>query len=260
MARPLNKMTEDGAAYTRPAAVEASIDEALTQDLETVLQRAVIRKPGQPGYMPLECLLHLAREARLKRDRQAENKLLVPLLARIEALLKKSIPDGSRADAEGIRQDILSAFCELFALVGTNHDATRLDYFEIRFHDALAALRFARLRKEGQRQKVFADLGEEKDDEGKPLDEENALAKLSMAAQSPARQENLVFLAQVGKFLATLSPEDREAVILVAIKGYKIESEDPEEETAATICGVSGRAIRKRLKKVATQLKNFQQE
>ena len=46
MARPLNKMTEDGAAYTRPAAVEVSIDEALSQDLDVVLQRAVIRKPG----------------------------------------------------------------------------------------------------------------------------------------------------------------------------------------------------------------------
>lgn len=260
MARPLNKMTKDGAAYTRPATVEASIDEALTQDLETVLQRAVICKSDQLGYMPLECLLHLAREARLKRDKKAENKLLVPLLTRIEMLLKKSMPNGSRADAEDIRQDILSAFCELFALVGTNHDATQLDYFEIRFHAALAALRFARLRKKGQRQKVFTDLGAEKDDEGELIDEENTLAKLSKAAQIPARQENLVYLTQVGKFLATLSPEDREAFILVTIKGYKIESEDPEEETAATICGVSGRAIRKRLKKVSKQLTNFQQE
>lgn len=253
-------MTDDGAPYTRPAAVEASIDEALSQDIETVLQRAVIRRPGQPGYMSLESLLHLAREARLKGDKKAENTLLVPLLTRVEALLMKSIPDGGRADAEEIRQDILSSFCELFALVGTKLDATRLDYFEIRFHDALAALRFARLRKEGKRQKLFADLADEKDDEGNPLDEEAALAKLSKAAQCPARQENLVYLAQVGRFLATLSPENREAVTLVAIEGYKIESEDPEEETAATICGVTGRAIRKRLKKVATQLKNFQQE
>lgn len=260
MARPLNKMTENGTAYTRLATVEASIDEALTQDLESVLQRAGIRNPRQAGYMPLECLLHLAREARLKGDKKAESKLLVPLLARIEALLKKSIPDGSRADAEGIRQDILSAFCELFALVGTNHDAARLDYFEVRFHDALAALRFARLRKEGIRQQLFADLDAEMDDEGNPLDEENTLAKLSKAAQSPASQENLIYLAQVGKFLTTLPPEDREAVILVTIKGYKVESENPDEETAATICGVSGRAIRKRLKKVATQLKNFRQE
>ena len=65
MARALSK-------YTRPADIEASIDEVLAQDQKTVLQRANIRNPKQPGYMPLECLLHLAREARLKRDTQAE--------------------------------------------------------------------------------------------------------------------------------------------------------------------------------------------
>lgn len=260
MARPLNTKAEDGSDYTRPPAIEESIDEALGQDLDTVLRRAAIRSPGHAEYMPLECLLHLAREARLKGDKAAENKLLVPLLSRCELLLKKAIPDGSLPDAEGIRQDVLSALCELFAFVGTNHDATRLDYFEIRFHDAFAALRFARLRQEGRRKNVFCDLSEEKDEDGQPLDEENTLAKLSLAAQSPPRQEQYAYLAEVGKFLATLSPEDREALILVAIKGYKIESEDADEETAATICGVSGRAIRKRLKKVASLLKEFQEE
>jgi hypothetical protein len=260
MARPLNKIAEDGSVYTRPPAIEASIDEALGQDLDTVLRRAAVRTPGHAEYMPLECLLHLAREARLTGDRTAENRLLVPLLSRCELMLMKSIPDGSRPDAEGIRQDILSALCELFALVGTEHDATRLDYFEIKFNDAFAALRFARLRKEGQRQKVFTDLTQETDEEGQPLDEENTLARLSRAAQTKPRQEDYAYLAEVAKFLATLSPEDREAVILVTVRGYKIESEDPNEETAATICGVSGRAIRKRLKKVASLLKEFQEE
>ena len=107
---------------------------------------------------------------------------------------------------------------------------------------------------------MFVEFGVEEDDEGKSLDDENALAKLSAAAQSPARQENLTYLGQVLDFLNTLSPEDRKAVTLVAIEGYKIESGDKDEVTAATLCGVSGRAIRKRLKKAATLLKNFQQE
>ncbi|MGD9920061.1 MAG: hypothetical protein AB7V13_01275 [Pseudorhodoplanes sp.] len=253
MARALNK-------YTRPADIEASIDEALTQDLDTVLRRANIRSPKKPDYMPLECLLHLAREARLKRDSRTETKLLRPLVLRCELLLKKAIPDGLHRDAETIRQDILCKFFELYALVGTNYDATGLDFYECRFMKAFASLRHDRMRDEGRRKKVFAEFGTEKDDEGKPLDDENALAKLSAAAQSPARQENLTYLGQVLEFLKTLSPEDRQAVTLVAIEGYKIESEDKDEVTAATLCGVSGRAIRKRLKKVATLLKNFQQE
>lgn len=260
MARALNKIKGTGEYYTRPADIEAVIDEALTQDLDTVLARANIRNPKQPGYMPLECLLHLAREARLKRDTQTETKLLRPLVLRCELLLKKAIPDARYRDAENIRQDILCKFFELYALVGSNYDATGLDFFECRFMAAFASLRYERLRDEGRRQKVFVEFGVEKDDEGKPLDDENALAKLSAAAQSPARQENLTYLGQVLEFLKTLSPEDRQTVTLVAIEGYKIESEDKDEVTAATLCGVSGRAIRKRLKKAATLLKNFQQE
>lgn len=260
MARPLNKIKGTGDFYIRPAEIEASIDEALTQDLETLLQRANIRSPKRPGYMPLECLLHLAREARLKGDKRAESKLLRPLLMRCELILMKTIPDGSMRDAGGARQDILDKFVELFALVGSNYDATGLDFFECRFLAAFASLRNERLRTEGRRKKVFVEFDGERDDEGEPLDDENALAKISAAAQSPARQENLTYLGQMFNFLKTLSPEDREAVILVAIKGYKIESEDPDEVTAAALCGVSGRAIRKRLKKAAALIKNFRQE
>lgn len=260
MARALNKIKGTSDYYTRPADIEAGIDEALTQDLDTVLQRANIRSPKKPGYMPLECLLHLAREARLKRDSRTETKLLRPLILRCELLLKKAIPDGLHHDAQTIRQDILCKFFELYALVGSNYDATGLDFFECRFMKAFASLRYERVREEGRRKKVFVEFGTEVDDEGKPLDVENALVRLSAAAQSPARQENLTYLGQVLEFLNTLSPEDRQAVTLVAIEGYKIESEDKDEVTAATLCGVSGRAIRKRLKKAATLLKNFQQE
>ena len=87
MARALNNIKGTGEFYTRPADIEASIDEALTQDFSTILTRANIRNPKQPGYMPLECLLHLAREARLKQDSQTETKLLRPLVLRCELLL-----------------------------------------------------------------------------------------------------------------------------------------------------------------------------
>jgi hypothetical protein len=260
MARQLNKIKGTGDFYTRPPEIEASIDEALSQDLEMVLQRANIRSPKKPGYMPLECLLHLAREARLTGDKRAETKLLRPLLMRCELILKKAIPDGSVRDAEGIRQDILDKFSELFALVGSNYDATGLDFFECRFLAAFTSLRFERLRQEGGRKKVFVEFDGEKDDEGKPLDDENTLAKLSAAAQSPARQEHLTYLGEVFEYIKTFPPEIRHAVILVAVEGYKIESKDPDEVTAATLCGVSGRMIRKRLKKAATLLKNFHQE
>jgi hypothetical protein len=260
MARPLNKLREDGGLYTRRPQIEARIDEALTQSLELVVRQANIRSPRDPDYMPMECLLHLMREARLKRDKAAVSKLYLIFMARCEARLKKAIPDGSRADASGIREEIMQAFGELFARVGTNHDSTELDYYEVNFNHAFQMLRFKRLRKEETRSKVFVDISQERNEEGDQIDAENVLARMSAAARNPAQQEHYVYLIEIGKFLATLSPEDRETVRLVLIDGYTIESDDPEEVTAAKLLGVGRRAINKRLAKVAAKLKKFQQE
>ena len=134
---------------------------------------------------------------------------------------------------------------------------------------ALAAVRSARAafddrrwagKPPAARKKILVDIGQEKDEDGRPLDEENTLAKLSEAARSPAQQDNVVYLAQVGKFLATLSPADRETIRLVLIEGHTMESDDPDEVTAAKILGVGRRAINKRLAKVAAKLRTFQQE
>ena len=54
---------------------------------------------------------------------------------------------------------MLQTFCELLARVGTNHDATALDFFECKFNKGLALLRYKRLRKEINRGKVFRDIG-----------------------------------------------------------------------------------------------------
>jgi hypothetical protein len=260
MARPLNKMKEGGGFYTRRPDIEACIDEVLTQSLDTILRRAAIRNIRDPEYMPMECLLHMMREARLKGDKYAEGKLYIPFMARCEARLRRAILDGGRADAAGIREEIMQDFNLLFARVGTNHDATALDYYEVNFNHAFLTLRFKRLRKEDNRRKVLVDIAQEKDEDGKPLDDESVLAKLSQAVHKPTQQDNYVYLTQIGKFLATLSPEDRETVRLVLIERYTIESDDPDEVTAAKLLGVGRRAINKRLAKVASLLKKFQQE
>jgi DNA-directed RNA polymerase specialized sigma24 family protein len=255
MPRALNKVTKGGVGYHRPPEIDTSIDDALLQDLDEQVRRANIRGPGDPAYMPSECLLHLVREARLTGNRRAVDRLLVPLLSRCERRLKHTIPD-SWPDAEGLREEVLQAFCELLARVGTNHDATALDIFECKFNKGLAALRFERLRKETTRAKFFHTLAEETDGEGQPVDPDETLARLSRAAQSPAGQEDFVYLSQTLEALKTLPSAQRRAVVLCCLQGYAPASEDPHEITAATICGVSGTAIRKNLRKAAEKLKN----
>lgn len=260
MARPLNKKMDEGGFYTRRPEIEACIDEALTECPDTVLRRAAIRNARDPDYMPMECLLHLMREARLKKDKPAEGKLYTHFMSRCEARLKRAIPDGSRTDAADLRDEVMFKFNVMFARVGTNEDSTALDYYEVNFNQAFQFLWWKQVRKYDARKKVFVDISQEKDDEGRPLDEENTLAKLSDAARSPAQQDHYVYLTQIGTVLATLSPQDRETVRLVLIEGYTIESDNPDEVTAAKILGVGRRAITKRLAKVAAKLKIFQQE
>jgi len=254
MPRALNKMTKGGVGYKRPPEIEASIDVALGQEFEEQLRRTKIRDPADPGYMPSECLVHLVREARLSGDKRAVDKLLVPLLSRCERRLKRTIPD-TRPDAQGLRDEVLQAFCELLARVGTNQDATALDLFECKFNKGLATLRYRRLRKENNRGKLFRDIGREVDEDGHPIDPNDTLGRLSRAAQTPANQEDFVHLAEMLEAIKELPPAQRKAVELCCLQGYAPGSEDPNEVTAATICGVSGTAIRKNLHKAAEKLK-----
>ncbi|HYD17689.1 MAG TPA: hypothetical protein VEF76_04335 [Patescibacteria group bacterium] len=260
MAKSLTNETKEGAVYTRPPAVEASIDEALGQDQSTILRRAGIRDRKDPEYLPSECLLHLVREARRRGDKRSVERLLRPLLNRCEALLKAAIRDGGRADAGGLREEVMQRFCELIAKVGTSHDTRPLDYFEIRFNHALTTLRYKVLAADDRKRKIFKYVVQEEDENGKPLEAETALARISAAAQNPGQQENLLFLKEVFKILKTCSPEEQEAIMLCYVKGYKVESEDLDEITAATICGVEGRTIRNRLARASKKLKHLKEE
>ena len=198
-------------ATTALPRLKSSIEDTLRQGLDEQLRRAKIRDPADPDYMPSECLVHLVREARLTGNKRAVDLLLVPLLSRCERRLNRTIPD-SWPDPQGLREEILQVFCELLARVGTHHDATALDLFECKFNKGLAALRFKRLRKETNRAKLFHTLADEMDDDGQPIDPNETLARLSRAAQTPAGQEDFVYLSQTLEAVKALPAAQRRSV------------------------------------------------
>jgi hypothetical protein len=76
MAQPLSKTKEDdGTLYTRPPPIEAAIDIAIHQDLQTLCQRARIRDRNDPHHLSSECLVHLTRRAIRTDDGTAYNAL-----------------------------------------------------------------------------------------------------------------------------------------------------------------------------------------
>jgi hypothetical protein len=261
MAEPLTKRTKSGALYTRPAAIEAAIDKALALDRMTLERCATVQDKNSPDYIAPECLVHLVRKRHREANAPGRDQLLYLLLQRCVSGLARALPDDRAPNAAYIRDEALGRLGELFAEDGTGDNPDELDYFEVRFNSAFAALRTDLVRAEIRTARRFAPLPEGDDEDGLLLSDDEAIARLPGAAlRNPANQEDSVFLRQVAKAINKLPPDQREAVILVRIMGYEVESNDPTKVTAATRSGVSGSIIRKRLRRAAAALKRYKED
>jgi hypothetical protein len=260
MARPLRKRKLDtGELYARPDRIERKTDEALGQDYTTLSQRARITTPAHPDFLPRECLVHLIREALRRRDDRLVRVLMPPLLKRCEANLLKTVPDDGLRNAEGVRQEILSAFGLMFFEDGTEGHEDDLDYFECNFADAFRALRVNHTRIEISARRQLVDLPERADEEGVPAFDDEALGRLSIMARIDGGQEARADLPRVLRAVDQLPPDEKRAVVLCRILGYQDESTDPAIRTAATICNVTGRTIRNRLSRADQRLEKLKE-
>src|SRR5579884_2935038 len=140
MALPLTKTAHHGKLYTRSPSVEAAIDGAIGQDVETLSRRASIVNRFSAEFLPLECLVHLIRDALRRGDEDMTDTLLQRLLGRCDAILRKKIPADIAGDWDEARAEILGDFAVLFAEDATD-DKHKLDFFECRFNLAFRAFR-----------------------------------------------------------------------------------------------------------------------
>jgi hypothetical protein len=259
MIPPLTKKDKDGNLYTRPLGILTAIDAAIQQDIATVRRRAAISKVDSPDFIPMECLVHLLRAARRRRDEQTMSILLPPLLGRCEAMLIRKIPDRSRPDAVDIREEILGEFSVLFAEDGSGENPNELDFYECRFNLAFSTFRINFMRRESTRKDPLEELPSEEGVPESSADEEG-VRRISAALQTPAIQLADLSLKELLTAIKALPPDERKAIVLCCMFGYKEESEDPSEITAATLCGVTGRTIRNRLTKAGAKLSKFKEE
>jgi hypothetical protein len=252
MARPLTKTAHQGNLYTRSPSVEAAIDGAIGRDLETLSRHAAIADRLSPEFLPLECLVHLIRDALRRGDEDMTNALLQRLLGRCDAILRKKIPADIAGDWDEVRAEILGDLAVLFV-----EDATdgkhKLDFFECRFNLAFRTFRIPYLKEEiaRSRGRVYAlpDSGEQRD-----LGDDRFLSELAAKFRDQDPPVDLALRQSISNAMDTLPFDQCKAVMLVYYQGLPIESEDPSVTTAATVCGVTGRAIRYRLSKALETL------
>lgn len=256
MARALTKTDRSGKPYTRPGNVEASIDAAIKQDLDTLAMRARVSDPNKSEFLPMESLVHLLRDAGRRRDDHAMRTLMPPFLTRCESVLRSAIPDNSFPNATDMREDILGDFGVLFAEDASGESSNELDFYECRFFRAFLVFRFGYLRRERARVKELIPLPVANEPDGRSSDED-VFAKVSEAFRSHPTQFGNVLEKDLTKAIDNLPPDERKAVILCHVLGLKEESEDPSAVTAASLCGVSGRTVRNRLTRAAKKLSQF---
>jgi DNA-directed RNA polymerase specialized sigma24 family protein len=266
MAAPLTTKTKEGVPYIRPPAVERAIDAALAEDDATLVRRAKIADGRETGHMSLEVLVHLIRQAHRDQRMKLRDRLFPILLARCEAVLVRKLPDQHWHLAEEVREEVLGRFAELWAQDFESPASGVLDYFEIRFLDALAAIRVSVVRAEIARTEPLGvpaekeSIRDRRNDEPLPTGDEKLAALGNALSRTPASQGDALELARVLDAVAELPKDEREAFTLVNVLGYDVESDDPEKETAATRCGVTGRTIRNRLRRAAEKLSRFEEK
>jgi RNA polymerase sigma factor (sigma-70 family) len=253
MARPLSKRKQDGTLYKRPEEIEAAIDNAIQADIDSVVQRGLISIRSAPAFLPLECLVHLIRDAGRSGDERVMNALMPVLLTRCETILKAKIRPDSVPDVESIREEILGELTVLFAKDILPNTTNELDYFECRFNEAFLTFRLPFIKRERARTHplVFAPQDTEPDEESTS---EDFFVQISDAFRCPEDQINYVLRNRLVNAIAELPLDERRAAVLYFYYGYPKESKDPSVTTIASLCGVTPRTVHNRLTRAIAML------
>lgn len=260
MAQPLSKKKQDGTLYRRPDAIEAAIDEAAREDLDTLKHRAGISRRSAAGFLPLECLVYFIRDAARRGDERAMSALMPQLLNRCEAILKAKIPADYVHDADTVREEILGEFAVLFAEDGLPGTTNALDYFECRFNAAFLTFRQPLIQRERARSEALI-YAPPQSESLEDFSDEDFFAQISETFRYPASQTDDVLRNRLMKAIDELPPDQRKAMILYYVYGFPEESDDPSVTTVASLCEVTGRTVRNRLNRaVATLSKLFNRE
>lgn len=248
------RMQKDGAAYTRPAAIELMIAQLKALPGEERLKRFDVTSRANPDFVPSECLMHFLRASRQDNSEKGFQALYRLLMARVlRALPSGASRDGKTvsADAIEIRDKVLDKFEERLATDRRGYDE-RLDFFEIRFDAALA-----RLRQDAQDQvwrRSARTTTIERDDETGDLSAEVEAAAGAFDPYGPQGLASADDRLRLDAAIDALQPLEREIIEMMRL-GIPIDSQDPNAVTIAKALGKSEKTIRRNRDKAIAALR-----
>jgi len=244
---PLAKCFPDGKPYTRRTDVEEDLRRLVVLPREEILAALRIRDRSSPQHLKSECIVHLIRETRTDNDERYFGELYKELMRRIDTALPRVA--GERVDgqenvhASAARDQIAGRFREKLSEDRTS-PGTWLDYYEVMFADAIAALRtthMGRARKQAARTETI----ESNDDTNEPsLAVERAVGSFDIKEE--LLSDDPIYRSRLAAAIRNL-PDKHRRVIELTIRDIPIDSSDDSVMTIRKLIGVkSEKTVRNR--------------
>ncbi len=142
--KALTKCRSDGTLYTRRTDVEEALARLIEQSREEIIAALKIRDTSSPLYVKSECIVYLIRDTRHDNDESYFNDLYRELMRRLSSALPRVA--GERIDvsesvhAADARDRVKDTFVRKL-IEDRAEPGSALDYFEVMFAGAIAALR-----------------------------------------------------------------------------------------------------------------------
>ncbi len=236
---PLTKQKSDGTTYTRRDDVENALERLVGLPRSDVIAALKIREARSALYVQSECIVHLIRATRTDNNQAYFGELYRELIRRITAALPRV--EGERADtAENVhaadaRDRVRDLFNEKLS-VDRAETGSGLDYFEVMFADAIAALRKTAMRR-ATREAARSERIEADDESSEP-----SLAVERAAGSLDLKQELLsddpIYRSRVIAAIQML-PDKQRRVIEMILQEMPIDSSDENVMTIRKTIGVS---------------------
>lgn len=246
MVEPLARKTREGVRYRRRPEVENALGALLGMSREKVLAALAVRDHLSEHYVQSECIVHVIRRTRFDNNQHYFEQLYRELMRRIDAVLPRAPGErhGSTENvhAANVRDAVRDAFNAKLA-ADMSEPGPGLDYFEIMFADAIAALRSSAGRKAG-REAARSEPIEQDDETNEPsLAVERAMGSLDVI--DGLLSDDPIYRSRVAAAIDAL-PNKQRGVIEMMLQDMPLDSSDDEVLSIRKVLGVTEKTVRNR--------------
>lgn len=245
--KPLTKCRSDGTPYTRRPEVEKALAILITRPRKDIVAALKVRDTTSPLYIKSECIVYLIRNMRNDNDVGYFNELYRELMRRLASALP--FISGEQADrsenfhAAGGRERVRDLF--VAKLMEDRSDAgSALDYFEIMFASAIAALRRTSMHRAKKHAWRTLPIEDEENSNEPSLAVERAVGSLDLREE--LLSDDPFYRSRIAAAIIAL-PDKYRRVIELIMREIPIDSSDDSVMTIRKVIGVkSEKTVRNR--------------